>query len=154
MITKKIFYSVLTALLLVTGCGSSGSNDNDASDNSPQSVNAGDNSPQSVNTTIETTKGVYKYKVINNRGEEVQTKVDKYTIAIYSDTKEKAYDKSPHKGIVVKLNNKDSELMAIQSTYLGKDIVAKVYKDDKLLLTSDVVNVTDENPVVLIDVEI
>ena len=153
MITKKIFYSALTALLLVTGCGSS-SNDNNASDNSPKSVNEGDNSPQSVSTTIETTKGVYKYKVINNRGEEVQRKVDKYTIAIYSDTKERAYDKSPHKGIVVKLNNKDSELMAIQSTYLGKDIVAKVYKDDELVLTSDVVKVTDDNSVVLIDVEI
>jgi len=148
MITKKIFYSALTALLLVTGCGSS------SNDNSPKSVNEGDNSPQSVNTTIETTKGVYKYKVINNMGKEVQTKVDKYKIAIYSDTKERAYDKSPHKGIVVRLNSKDSELMAIQSTYLGKDIVAKVYKDDKLLLTSDVVNVTDDNPVVLIDVEI
>jgi len=144
MITKKIFYSTLTVLLLATGCGSSGSNDNDASDNSSQSVN----------TTIETTKGVYKYKVINNRGEEVQTKVDKYTIAIYSDTKERAYDKSPHKGIVVRLNSKDSELMAIQSTYLEKDIVAKVYKDDELVLTSDVVKVTDDNPVLLIDVEI
>ena len=140
MITKKIFYSALTVLLLATGCGSSGSNP--ASKDSPE------------NTTIETTKGVYKYKVINNMGQEVQTTVDNYKIALYSDTKEKAYDKSPHKGIVVKLNNKDSELMAIQSTYVNKDIVAKVYKGDELVSTSDVVKVTDDKPMILIETEI
>jgi len=140
MVTKKIFYSALTVLLLATGCGSSGSNP--ASEDSPE------------NTTIETTKGVYKYKVINNMGQEVQTTVDNYKIALYSDTKEKAYDKSPHKGIVVKLNNKDSELMAIQSTYVNKDIVAKVYKGDELVSTSDVVKVTDDKPMILIETEI
>lgn len=145
MITKKIFYSALTVLLLATGCGSSGSNP--ASEDSPENTTI-------ENTTIETTKGVYKYKVINNMGQEVQTTVDNYKIALYSDTKEKAYDKSPHKGIVVKLNNKDSELMAIQSTYVNKDIVAKVYKGDELVSTSDVVKVTDDKPMILIETEI
>jgi len=145
MITKKIFYSALTVLLLATGCGSSGSNP--ASEDSPENTTI-------ENTTIETTKGVYKYKVINNMGQEVQTTVDNYKIALYSDSKEKAYDKSPHKGIVVKLNNKDSELMAIQSTYVNKDIVAKVYKGDELVSTSDVVKVTDDKPMILIETEI
>jgi len=145
MVTKKIFYSALTVLLLATGCGSSGSNP--ASEDSPENTTI-------ENTTIETTKGVYKYKVINNMGQEVQTTVDNYKIALYSDTKEKAYDKSPHKGIVVKLNNKDSELMAIQSTYVNKDIVAKVYKGDELVSTSDVVKVTDDKPMILIETEI
>jgi len=150
MVTKKIFYSALTVLLLATGCGSSGSNP--ASEDSPENTTIENTTIE--NTTIETTKGVYKYKVINNMGQEVQTKVDNYKIALYSDTKEKAYDKSPHKGIVVKLNNKDSELMAIQSTYVNKDIVAKVYKGDELVSTSDVVKVTDDKPMILIETEI
>ena len=138
---KKIVYSMAVILVLVTGCGSS-------------TDNADDGASKDVDTTVETTKGVYKHKVVNNMGQEVHSTVGDYKVALYSDTKERAYSKSPHKGIVVRLNSEDSELMPIQATYLDKEIVAKIYKSDELVATSDVVEVTDENPVVLIETEI
>ena len=149
---KKIVYSMVV-LVLITGCGSSenkskGNPDNGTSNEIETTMET------TMETTIETTKGVYKYKVVNNMGQEVHSTVGDYKVALYSDTKERAYSKSPHKGIVVRLNSEDSELMPIQATYLDKEIVAKIYKSDELVATSDVVEVTDENPVVLIETEI
>ena len=111
MQTKKIAYGALVALLLVTGCGSNSSS---------ESVDSGELQNSSDSR--------YIYKVINNRGEAVTSEVGAYEIALYSDTKEKANDKSPHKGVVVKLNGNDSALMPIQETYMHKDIVAKIMK--------------------------
>jgi hypothetical protein len=139
MQTKKIAYGALVALLLITGCGSNSSS-------SSESVDSGELQNSSDSR--------YIYKVINNRGEAVTSEVGAYEIALYSDTKEKANDKSPHKGVVVKLNSNDSALMPIQETYMHKDIVAKIYEEGSLIGETEAVEVTDNKPVIMIDVAI
>ena len=141
MVTKKVFYSALTALLLVTGCGNDSTGTN-ASTETGTTKDGGGN-PE-----------VYSYKVINNQGEAVASKLGSYEIYLYSDSEEKADDKSPHKGIVVKVNDENSELMPIQATYMHKDIVAKVYKNSELVVETEAVEVTDDEPVVLIETKI
>jgi hypothetical protein len=131
MFRKKTFYSVAMALLLLNGCGS---NDK-KTDSSLSDIN-------------------YTYKVINNKGELVKSKVGEYEVRLYSDSDERADDKSPHKGVVVRINETNSELMSIQSTYIGKHITAKVYQNSNLVNNPKVIEVTDENPIVKIDVEI
>lgn len=138
MRAKEKFYMALVAVLLFSGCGDSSSENNDG-----------------TNPEITTEdKGRYTHKVINNMGKEVRSKVGEYDILLYSDSEMKADDKSPHKGVVVTVNKKDSELMPIQSTYMHKDIVAKVYEGNKLVTTTEAIEVTDSEPVVLIETEI
>ena len=133
MFRKKTFYSVAMALLLLNGCGS-----NDTKTDS--SASASD-----IN---------YTYSVINNQGEAVKSKIGEYEVYLYSNYKEVADDKSPHKGVVVKINETESKLMSIQATYIDKKITAKVYQNDKLINNPEAIEVTDENPIVKIDVEI
>ena len=131
MFRKKTFYSVAMALLLLNGCGSNDTK----TDSSASDIN-------------------YTYNVINNQGEAVKSKVGKYQIRLYSNYKEVADDRSPHKGVVVKINETESKLMAIQATYIDKKITAKVYQNSKLINSPEAIEVTDENPIVKIDVEI
>ncbi len=140
MLAKKTFYITVMALLLLNGCGNKDKTETSTTDGTYN--NGGSYSQE------------YSYKVINNRGEDIKSKIGEYDISLYSNYKEVADDKSPHKGVIVKLNEKESELMAIQASYIGKEIKARVYKDNELITTTEPIEVTDDNPIVKIDIEI
>lgn len=96
----------------------------------------------------------YSYKVINNRGLVVEGKLDNYTIKIYSNSEEVADPKSMHKGVVVKINGKDSEVMPIQISYLNKEIVVAIENEKgEEVAVSEAIAVTDV-PVVVVELSI
>ena len=115
-------------------------------------IGCGGNSTGSNTTTTENTN-VPTYKVINSRGIAVEGKLDNYTVKLYSDNEEEVKPQGRHKGVVVKYNGKTSESMAIQESYQGKNIVAGIYNGDKLIKMSDSIKVTDDVPVVIMDIK-
>jgi len=115
-------------------------------------IGCGGNSTGSNTTTTENTN-VPTYKVINSRGIAVEGKLDNYTVKLYSDNEEEVKPQGRHKGVVVKYNGKTSESMSIQEIYQGKNIVAGIYNGDKLIKMSDSIKVTDDVPVVIMDIK-
>jgi len=140
---KKQLIEIVVISLLFIGCGgnSTGSNTTTTSEDSVQ-----------VASTTENTN-VPTYKVINSRGIAVEGKLDNYTVKLYSDNEEEVKPQGRHKGVVVKYNGKTSESMAIQESYQGKNIVAGIYNGDKLIKMSDSIKVTDDVPVVIMDIK-
>jgi len=87
----------------------------------------------------------YTYPVINNQGKTIETTLNEYTIKLYANYQENANAQSIHTGIVVKINNENSERVAIQATYQGKSIIAAIYQDSKLIAVSELVEITDDS---------
>jgi hypothetical protein len=84
----------------------------------------------------------------------VEGKLDNYTIKIYSNSEEVADPKSMHKGVVVKINGKDSEVMPIQISYLNKEIVVAIENEKgEEVAISEAIAVTDV-PVVVVELSI
>ena len=134
MLVKKIFSVAVMAMVLI-GCG------NGSKSSSEEELNA--NIPLG-----------YEYKVINNRGLAVESRLGKYMISLLSDTQETKDPKSVHKGIVVNINGQDSDTMPIQSTYINKVIVVAIYNEEDELLGSKEVDVTNDAPVVLVNIDL
>ena len=131
---KKQWIVALGITLLLAGCGNSSSSEE-----------------KELNTKVPTS---YSNKVINNRGLAVEGSVDGYGIRIYSNSKEEANPKSIHKGVVVKVNGKTSEVMPIEIAYLGKSIVVALVNDKgEEVAVSDEIKVTDV-PVVVVEMNI
>ncbi|MBU1667435.1 hypothetical protein KKC13_03395 [bacterium] len=127
---------ILGISLLLVGCGGGDTASTETAQNS---------------VTVPTT---YNYKVINNRGLAVEGTMDNYTIKIYSTTEEVADPKSMHKGVVVTINGKASEVMPIQISYLNKEIVVAVENEKgEQVAVSDAIEVTDV-PVVVVELSI
>jgi hypothetical protein len=125
---------ILGISLLLVGCG-------------------GGDTPSSTQNEVKIPT-TYSYKVINNRGLVVEGKLDNYTIKIYSNSEEVADPKSMHKGVVVKINGKDSEVMPIQISYLNKEIVVAIENEKgEEVAISDEIEVTDV-PVVVVEFSI
>lgn len=140
MLNKRILGVIMTSILLLDGCGS----------------NTTSKSTEAINNIDEGTypKG-YPYKVINNKSDVVESKLEKLTIRLYSNVKNKADSKSLHKAVVVNINGNDSKTMPIQSTYLGNEIIVGIYDEEgKLIIYSDVVEITDDVPVILVNLDI
>ena len=96
----------------------------------------------------------FNYKVINNRGLVVESKLDNYTIKIYSNSQEVANPQDRHKGVVVKINGKASETMPIEIAYLNKKVMVVVYNEKgEEVAISEEIEVTDV-PVVLVELSI
>jgi hypothetical protein len=130
---KKVILSVVIAAVVFTGCG------------------GGDSS--TAETLVIPTG--YEYKVINNRGDAVEGQVGKRVIKLYSDSKAVADPKSVHKGVVVNINGVDSKTMPIQESYIDDDIVVAVYDEGSELITAvEAVSITDDVPVVLVNLSI
>jgi len=143
MITKKIFYGAVVALVLVTGCGNN------------EKKELGGVEPIDEGRATVVTPNVYTHKVINNKGEAVNSRLGALTIQLYSDVQDQADPKSLHKGVVVNINGEDSQTMPIQASYLGDDIVVAIYNErGDLITTTEAVEVTDDTPVVLVNVTI
>lgn len=92
----------------------------------------------------------FSNKVINNRGLFVEGSVNGYGIKIYSDTIEGVNPQEIHKGIVVEVNGKVSEVIPIQISYLNKNIVVVLFNSqgEKVAVSSTVL-ITDV-PVIVI----
>lgn len=100
-------------------------------------------------TTLKLPEG-YNYRMINNQGIPVESKLDNYTIQLYSNTNETVSPQSRHSGIVVKINEKVSENIAIQATYLGKSMVVAVYNEkNELTAISDIIQIIDVSVIVV-----
>ena len=134
MLVKKIF-SVAVMAMVLNGCGSSS-----------KSSSGGE--------LDEHVPIGYEYKVINNRGLAVESQLGEYKINLLSNTQELQNPKSVHKGVVVNINGQDSDTMPIQATYLEKEIVVVIYDKDNVLLGAKAVEVTNDAPVVLVNVEL
>jgi len=138
---RNSFLSVAVATLILTGCGSNGT-----------STGASDNGGGNVDVVSPTG---YENLVINNKGDAVESKLGKLSIKLYSNVADEADAKSMHKGVVVNVNGQDSETMPIQASYVGDEIKVAVYDDkNNLIVVSDAVEVSDDVPVVLVNVSI
>ncbi|MBU1667433.1 hypothetical protein KKC13_03385 [bacterium] len=100
-------------------------------------------------TTLKLPEG-YNYRMINNQGIAVESKLDNYTIKLYSNYNETISPQSRHSGVVVKINEEVGENIAIQATYLGKSMVVAVYNErNELVIVSDIIEVIDV-PVIVV----
>lgn len=116
-------------------------------------VGCGDGSGSSLKTETKIPSN-FSYKVVNNRGLVVESKLDNYTIKIYSDSNEEANPKNIHKGVVVKVNGESSETMPIEISYLNKNIIVVIYDElGNELAVSAEIEVTDV-PVVVVELTI
>ena len=141
---KKSFFSVAVAALILTGCGSSNGTESTS--------NEGTNSEPIV--AIQAPSG-YENPVINNKGNKVESKLGKLSIKLYSAVNDEGNAQSTHKGVVVNVNGKDSSTMPIQASYIDDEIVVAVYDEkNKLVVVSDAVEVTNDVPVVLVNLSI
>ena len=115
-------------------------------------VGCGDGASSGATTTAVPT--TFSNKVINNRGIAVEGSVDGYGIKIYSDSTEVANPQQIHKGVVVKVNGKTSEVMPIEIAYLHKKIVVTLVNDkgDEVAV-SDEILVTDV-PVIIVEMNL
>jgi len=126
---------VLGASLVLVGCGGGATSSNEAS---------------KITAVPET----FSNKVINNKGTAVEGTVDGYGIKIYSDSKEAANPQAIHKGVVVKVNGKTSEVMPIEISYLGKSIVVALLNNKgEEVAVSDKIEVTDV-PVIVVEMNL
>ena len=131
---KKQWIVALGITLLLVGCGESSTAEEKV-----------------VSTKVPT---AYSNKVINNRGLVVEGSVDGYGIKIYSNSAEVANPQNIHKGVVVKVNGKSSQVMPIEIAYLGKSIVVALVNDKgEEVAVSDEIKVTDV-PVVVVEMNI
>lgn len=129
MFGKKVI-GILSVLVLIAGCG---------------------NNTTSVESKIPLE---YSYKVVNNRGLVVEGQLGNYKIKIYSDSNETANPQNIHKGVVVNINGKSSEMIPIEISYLNKNIIVSIYDETgNELAVSEVIKVTDV-PVVVIDMSV
>ena len=89
----------------------------------------------------------YVYRVINNKGEEVNTTVEvdgtTYLIKFYANYEETFDRQKNHKAIRVTINGVQSETLSIQNTYVGNNIVAGIYLDERLIHVSNLTEVTN-----------
>lgn len=129
MKSKKILVS-LGSLLVLIGCGGGASDEV---------------------TTTTAIPSTFSNKVINNRGLFVEGTVNGYGIKIYSDSIESANPQEIHKGVVVKINGKASEVMPIQVSYLNKNIVVALLNEqgEEVAISSEIL-VTDI-PVIVVE---
>ncbi len=107
--------------------------------------------------TVELPSG-YTYGVINNSGEEIETTIEvdgvSYFVKLYANYAESADSQKNHKGAKIKVNGVESETLSIQSTYVGHEIVAAIYKDDSLVAVSELTLVDEDAPGVILTVDI
>lgn len=97
----------------------------------------------------------YSYGAINNTGTVVEGQVADYRVVLYSNYEEQVNGQSLHHGIVVKVNEESSEVISIQATYIGHTIVAALYDaSGALVKVSDITEVTDDTPIVFIELSI
>ena len=133
MKAKQLLMALGTSLLLV-GCGGGGAS--------------------SEATTTSAVPSTFSNKVINNRGIAVEGTVDGYAIKIYSNSAEVANPQNIHKGLVVKVNAKTSEVMPIEIAYLNKSIVVALVNDKgEEVVVSDEITVTDV-PVIIVEMNL
>lgn len=95
----------------------------------------------------------FNYKAINNRAQAIRTTYKDYEIKVLSNSNEKAEPQSRHRGLVVKINGEKTKTLHLQDSYLGKEIIIGVYKDNQLVKVSDVITVTDR-PVTVVDMKL
>jgi len=98
----------------------------------------------------------YTFAVINNQGEPQETTVDGYRVKLLANYAEVVDRQQNHKGVKVQLNGGTlSELLEIQSTYIGSNIVAAVYNyDDELVAVSKLIAVTADTTPLQINVNL
>ncbi len=149
---KKELVKLLSISLLFIGCGSGESTSNNTSATANSATNTNSTATTQTANTPSNTSTTPAYKAINNRGIGVEGKMGNYTVKLFANNNETAKPQERHQGVVVKYNGETSETMAIQDTYKGKEIIAGIYNEDKLVKMSDSVSVTDV-PVVIIDVK-
>ncbi|MBU1667431.1 hypothetical protein KKC13_03375 [bacterium] len=133
---KREILVLLVASFAFIGCGGS------------------DVSTQTVDTNSLAVPSDYSYKVINNRGLAAEGILDDYTIKIFSNHEVDADPQSRHYGVVVKIGDKIAEEIPIQSSYINETIVVTVYKDNKLIDSSDVLTIDDSQPLIIVDIDV
>jgi len=95
----------------------------------------------------------FNYKVINNKDQAIKTTYKDYEIKVLSNSPEKAEPQSRHKGLVVKINGEKTKTLHLQDSYLGKEIIIGVYKDNQLVKVSNVITIEDK-PVTIANMQL
>ena len=98
----------------------------------------------------------YTFAVINNQGEPQEATVDGYRVKLLANYAEVEDRQQNHKGVKVQLNGGTlSELLEIQVTYAGSNIIVAVYNyDDELVAVSELIAVTADTTPLQINVNL
>lgn len=94
----------------------------------------------------------YSYKAINNRGVAVEGQIGIYQIKVFSNYEETVNPQSRHHSIVVTMDDKNSEEIPLQLSYIDKTVVVAVYKDAQLVGQSDIITMNEDEPLTIVNV--
>ncbi len=123
---------------------------NTVNENNSSEQNSTNNKNQQNNLQI---PKKYNKRVLNNSKEEVTGKIDIYTIKIYTNSQVDINEQTPHKGVVVKFNGKQSETLSISNSYINKNILIVLVDDNnKIVAISDEIKVEDI-PVIVVNLK-
>lgn len=98
----------------------------------------------------------YEFPAINNQGEGQETTLDGYRVKLLANYAETADRQENHKGVRVQINGGElSELLEIQSTYMGSSIVIGVFDyDGELIAVSELIDVTTDTTPLQININL